>query len=294
MFDCIIVTASDQRQAGSYQREFEHRVRSGIVSSDALIVCVPDPVGARIGSGGATLNALQAGIGALWSKRHPGVPIAADSHWLHDKRFLILHSGGDSQRMPICSVRGKAFCALPSVADECATALKAPIDFLLRSFDRLTSACNGGCWVASTDVLLLMELQHTSYEWPSEGVCGLAIAVDKRLGPNHGVFHIDSAASADNLQRAHTVKAYVQKGSVPYLESVGAVQNEQVLLDSGIVYLSASFISDFLLCAQQSPINVATADGIARFPDTEPMRFGTVLMLPLEMTFFSNPFALQI
>ncbi len=62
---------------------------------------------------------------------------ACHIHPTHSKRILILHSGGDSQRMPICSVRGKAFTSLPSVASQHEHVM-APVDFLV---DRLHDIC---------------------------------------------------------------------------------------------------------------------------------------------------------
>ena len=50
--------------------------------------------GARIGSGGATLNALQIGAQSLWSSQsqsHHAVDEPIDAEWLSRQRFLILH-----------------------------------------------------------------------------------------------------------------------------------------------------------------------------------------------------------
>ena len=45
--------------------------------------------------------------------------------------------------MPICSVRGKAFCALPSIGNESSAFLMAPIDFLMRTFELLVADAPG-------------------------------------------------------------------------------------------------------------------------------------------------------
>jgi hypothetical protein len=124
-FDCIIVTATDVHQSAAFLEELRQRQRGGVFP-DALIIAVPDPVGARIGSGGATLNALLCGAEAL-AKKQGAAFFATDKEWLQQQRFLILHSGGDSQRLPICSVRGKAFCSLPALSDHNESDLNAPI-----------------------------------------------------------------------------------------------------------------------------------------------------------------------
>jgi hypothetical protein len=45
MFDCVIVTASDEVQAVSFKHELERRQRTGMLARDALVIAVPDPVG---------------------------------------------------------------------------------------------------------------------------------------------------------------------------------------------------------------------------------------------------------
>jgi hypothetical protein len=121
-------------------------------------------------------------------------------------------------------------------------------DFLLTAFQRICRlAPPGGCFIASTDVMLLMD-QDVDYQWPADGMCGLAIMADKHLGPNHGVFHLDREAMTAALVpgQPQPVTTFVQKGSVPLLTSLGAVHNDRVLLDSGLVYFSAPYVADFL------------------------------------------------
>jgi fucokinase len=89
-FDCVIVTASDEHQSSAYLQELRWRQCNGCFPG-ALIIAVPDPKGARIGSGGATLNALVMGAQALAAQTKGN---ASDPAWLQTKRFLVLHSGG--------------------------------------------------------------------------------------------------------------------------------------------------------------------------------------------------------
>ena len=213
-----------------------------------------------------------------------GDPSAAycQQAWLATRRFLVLHSGGDSQRLPICSVRGKAFCTLPSetstagagthgtdagngtegvqsdASSQLPPQLNAPIDFLLRTCYAICAhAPRGGCFVACTDVLLLLDTTRR-YVWPADGACGLAIRAPKELGPSHGVFHVAASSSSsaascisslsssssittsanDEFVHAREVAAFAQKGTVAQLEAMGAVDADgRVLLDSGLVHL---------------------------------------------------------
>lgn len=70
---------------------------------------VPDPSNARVGSGGATFNALITVQDLLSLRRDID---------LLNSRVFIIHSGGDSQRLPCQSVCGKAWSSLPAVNKE--------------------------------------------------------------------------------------------------------------------------------------------------------------------------------
>lgn len=54
----VVVTASTGKQAAAIERELAWRVDWGVLPQGTLVYAVADPEGARVGSGGATLNAL--------------------------------------------------------------------------------------------------------------------------------------------------------------------------------------------------------------------------------------------
>ena len=56
-WDIVVLTASSQRQADWYGDEIARRRSQGKIPP-ALYLVAPDPSGRRVGSGGATLNAL--------------------------------------------------------------------------------------------------------------------------------------------------------------------------------------------------------------------------------------------
>ena len=81
--------------------------------------------------------------------------------------------------------RGKAFSNLPSLNES--GELTSPIDYLIETLMKIfESAPPGGVVIGSTDVILLLPSQ--SFEWHADGVTGLAIPCEKRLGCNHGVY----------------------------------------------------------------------------------------------------------
>src|ERR1017187_8993004 len=55
----VLITASSQRQAEKYEWELRRRVAAGRIPDGVLYMVVPDVADRRIGSGGATLNAIR-------------------------------------------------------------------------------------------------------------------------------------------------------------------------------------------------------------------------------------------
>src|ERR1017187_5363877 len=99
-WDVVIVTASSERQARLYRDEIERRRLSGMLPDVTEFLVVPDPDDRRVGSGGATINALAV--------------LGKDREWWRGHRALLVHSGGDSRRLPQYSPGGKLFGVLPS------------------------------------------------------------------------------------------------------------------------------------------------------------------------------------
>ena len=87
-FDRVVVTASNLAQSELFRHELERR-KGRYFSETCIVQAISDPLGWRIGSGGATFQ---------------GIAEAYDG-----SNLLILHSGGDSRRNPLCTVSGKAF-----------------------------------------------------------------------------------------------------------------------------------------------------------------------------------------
>lgn len=244
----IILTAATAEQASIYQRQLDWRKRIGLIEPDVFTLAVPDPSSARIGSGGATLNALAAATERLSAMAGRSV---IEAELLRDAKLLIVHSGGDSQRFPAASVCGKAFSSLPlsGPCDE----LMTPFDLLLKGMSRLFSSSSAGLAVASCDVIL--EFPDTSLDWTRDGITGIAIPVDKEYGPNHGVYHLEPDAS-----RVHQ---FIQKGSIDALQGAGAIRNDgRVMIDTGVVYFSPSVTEKLLSFHVRPPLDACTYIGI--------------------------------
>lgn len=97
-WDYVILTSSNEEQARSFRSQIADRLEQGVLPGWTKYFVLPDPEGKRVGSGGATLNVLRflSEEEGLWGD-------------FHNKRILVIHSGGDSKRVPQYSVCGKLF-----------------------------------------------------------------------------------------------------------------------------------------------------------------------------------------
>uniref|UniRef100_A0A8C3Q456 L-fucose kinase n=1 Tax=Geospiza parvula TaxID=87175 RepID=A0A8C3Q456_GEOPR len=166
------------------QRELEvRRLRGGLgPRPPALLLAVEDPW-ARLGSGGATLNALLVAAEHL-SARAGCTVVTADV--LRDARILILHMGRDFS-FDDC---GRAFTCLPAEEPGApAEALVCNLDSLLGTMThRLCVGSPPGVWVCSTDMLLTVP-SAPGIDWDGfQGVRVIAVPGSPAYARNHGVY----------------------------------------------------------------------------------------------------------
>lgn len=147
-WDTCVLTASDERQAAMYQRQLDWRREGHLLPVNTQFLVLPDPSGQRIGSGGATLCALRQVAGGAGS----GVPQQPVT--LGPERILIIHSGGDSRRLPHSSVTGKLFARVPRVLPD--GRASTVFDEFLISLSGLAAELPAGVLVLSGDVLLIL------------------------------------------------------------------------------------------------------------------------------------------
>ena len=101
-WDYVILTASNEDQAKSFEEQIDFRLKQGLLPKQTTYAVLPDPDGKRVGSGGATFNVMK------YIREQSGT---ADC--FKDKRILVIHSGGDSKRVPQYSACGKLFSPVP-------------------------------------------------------------------------------------------------------------------------------------------------------------------------------------
>ena len=214
VWDYIILTASNEHQARSYRAQID--IRRNYIPSRTQIGIVPDEGGVRVGSGGATLSVLR------WLKERGG--------W-EGKRILVIHSGGDSKRVPQYSALGKLFSPVPhELPDGRSSTL---FDEFIISMSAVPGRIREGMLLLSGDVLLIFNALLV--DWPGSGAAAISFKEEAETGRNHGVF----LRGADG-----NVKRFLHKQSVETLKSVGAVNDAgHVDIDTGALIFGTDVLS---------------------------------------------------
>ncbi len=229
VWDFVVLTASNEEQAAGYRRQLEHRISKGLLPAKTEFLVFPDPEGKRVGSGGATLHAL----GEL---RRRGDFVG--------RRILMIHSGGDSKRIPQYSACGKLFSPVPrmlpdgrpsTLFDECFVGMGG-----------VASRIEEGMLVCSGDVLLLFNpLQIDFY---GRGAAALSIKTPAVQGQHHGVYLADAQGD---------VGEFLHKQPVELLRAKGAAnERDWVDVDTGAVLLHRRML-DSLYALVDTPEKMA-------------------------------------
>jgi len=234
-WDICVLTASNDRQADAYEAQLEIRREAGLLPANIEFRVIADPGGRRIGSGGATLRSLSMLAGEL-ARPVDGVSTSYRRAAAYDdKRILVIHSGGDSQRLPHCSATGKMFARIPhELPDGRASSL---FDEFLVSLTGLPGEIPGGVLIATGDVLLLFDHLQLTFRRP--GVTGVSIAASAETGTLHSVY-VTAAGS-------RRVNQFLHKPSLRRLRETGAVQADgRVLVDTGLVWMDPATVDKAL------------------------------------------------
>ena len=240
IWDYIVLTASNEEQASIYRSEIEYRIRLKQLPTRTQYLVLPDPDGKRVGSGGATLNVLKA-IAEREQKD--------DTNFFKGLRVLVIHSGGDSKRIPQYSTCGKLFSPVPRVLPN------GQASTLFDEFMVTTSMIPGrmqeGMLVMSGDVLLLFNALQIDTQF--NGAAAISIKEDVDTGKNHGVFLGDEKEN---------VKKFLHKQTVETLTELGAVNRQhQVDLDTGAILMDRHMLKSlYSLISTDNKIDDAKFD----------------------------------
>lgn len=231
-WDYVVLTASNEAQAESFEQQIAWRRERNVLPKNTQFLVIPDPAGKRIGSGGATLQVLR-----VLSEQEG---FHGD---FHNKRVLVIHSGGDSKRVPQYSVCGKLFSPVPrELPDGRPSTL---FDEFLIGMSGVPSRFKEGMLILSGDVLLLFNPLQIDASF--EGAAAISMKSPVEIGKDHGVFLNDGT---DHVQK------FLHKQTIETLTEMGAVNGEgNVDLDTGAVLCGAEMLEAlFSLVAENGEI----------------------------------------
>lgn len=215
VWDYVILTASNEHQARSFRLQIE--ARKQYLPEKTVFEVIPDEGGVRVGSGGATLSVLK------YLREKEGS--------FDGLRILVIHSGGDSRRVPQYSALGKLFSPVPhELPDGRSSTL---FDEILVAMSAVPGRIREGMFLLAGDVLLLFNPLLIDYS--GHGVAAVSFKEPVETGKNHGVF----LRGEDGY-----VKSFHHKQSEEMLRSVGAVNDAgDVDIDTGALIFGVDVLN---------------------------------------------------
>jgi fucokinase / fucose-1-phosphate guanylyltransferase len=187
--------------------------------------CGSDPEGMKVGSGGGTAH-------LLWSAyRDSGMDVSLEE-WLQERKRLVIHSGGESRRLPAYAPYGKSLLPMPVFRWSKGQHLDQKLlDFQAPYYERILENAPDTytTLIASGDVMFISSDRFQNL--PEADVLVFGIWVDDEVASKHGVFF----SSRDQQERLSFVR---QKPSVKELREYA--QDYLYLMDSGIVLLNSA------------------------------------------------------
>ncbi len=229
-WDAVIITASSERQAALYRGEIERRRAASMLPAETQFLVVPDPGDRRVGSGSATINAIAV--------------LGRDREWWRQHRALLIHSGGDSRRLPQYSPVGKLFGVLPSRTSPRATTTVFDETMTLSApwAERISS----GMLVAAGDVVLRFDANQVTWDRP--GVSGIAMRLDAEIGCHHGVYVVGEGDQ---------VYTFLQKPTVAEVRAAGGMLADgMVAVDIGLLHFDAELTAALAALAELGELPV--------------------------------------
>ena len=218
-WDYVILTASNPQQAQGFEAQIAERQKAGFLPRKTHFAVIPDKDGKRIGSGGATLGVIK------YIAEHTG---KSDFSGL---RILVIHSGGDSKRVPQYSALGKLFSPVPHELPNGRAATL--FDEFMIGMSSVPARIREGMLLLSGDVLLLFNPLQIDYS--GEGAAAISFKEDVETGKNHGVF-----LNGENGK----VAKFLHKQTVESLRAYGAVNERGAVdIDTGAVVFSTKMLA---------------------------------------------------
>ena len=217
-WDYIILTASNDQQAAAFQAQLDERQADGFLPARTKFAIIPDKDGVRVGSGGATLGAI----------RYIAEQTGSDD--FSHLRVMVIHSGGDSKRVPQYSALGKLFSPVPHELPNGRSSTL--FDEFMIVMSSVPSRIREGMLLLSGDVLLLFN--PLQIDFSGNGAAAISFKEDVTTGKNHGVFLKGNDGH---------VARFLHTQSEETLRSLGAVNSRNCVdIDTGAILFSSDML----------------------------------------------------
>lgn len=270
-FSDLVLTAANRGQARATLRTIrgDPTLRQELPStSDGRLLVVPDPGGRRVGSGVATLMALRAVVERerrrVGGDRRLHADADAIAALLRGRTLAIVHSGGDSRRLPAYAAEGKIFVPMPDrhAVSKPPIRLEVPtlLERIVGDLDSIESPSSGGVIVASGDVWLDVASQAIRFD--GESIECVAFAAAPERGSRHGVFAPGPSGEAER---------FLQKPSLRSMQEHGCLERDgRVLVDTGLVFIPWTMAAEWVAAASRCGVLGADAPLIDLYADLLP------------------------
>lgn len=214
VWDYVFLTASNDNQAMMFEKQIKKRKM--YLPKKTRYIVIPDEKGLRVGSGGATLSVLKG--------------IREYEKDFDKKKILVIHSGGDSKRIPQYSAIGKLFSPIPRLLEDDRSSTL--FDELMIMTSGIPGRIKEGMLLLSGDVLLLFN--PLMIDFGGKGALAISFKETVETGKNHGVFLSDDDK---------TVKAFLHKQSIDTLKKLNAVNDKGMVdIDTGAVFFGVDIL----------------------------------------------------
>ncbi|PKU84086.1 bifunctional fucokinase/fucose pyrophosphorylase [Dendrobium catenatum] len=274
-WDAIVLTAASPEQAALYEWQLERAKSIGRIAESTVTLAVPDPDGARIGSGAATLHAISAlarhliRVGLIspqLSNNKDENATASTNELTNDNEaqaiielfakwsILMLHAGGDSKRVPWANPMGKVFLPLPYLA---ADNPDGPVPLLFDHILAISSNARqafkneGGIFIMTGDVLPIFDA--STIILPDDASCIITVPITVDIASNHGVVVASRNGVMNESYSLCLVDNLLQKPSMEELiESEAILHDGRTLLDTGIIAIRGKAWVELAMLAYSS------------------------------------------
>ena len=247
LWDYLIVTAANDRQAASYEAQIQLRREMGLLPQVREILVIPDSDGRRIGSGGSTLQCLDEVLRRESQLGEDPSDGGRAEAILARLRILIVHAGGDSRRLPAYSPCGKIFIPLPGGNQP---AIGSTLfDRLVPAFLALPASSPGAGQVVVAAGDALIRFDPAAVHFGAPGITALGAPASPEEAAHHGVLCPNDDGS---------VRLYLQKPDVRTQTEAGAIgAGGRPVLDIGIMSLDAGAAARLLRAFRTPPARAA-------------------------------------